>query len=604
METNVLCERKEQVALSDLFERINVLLQDCDDIEEKEKMKKALQKMNETTSYMILGEVGVGKTSILKSLFQDIFEPDENILGDICEYRWGEQEFLTPVSDGIQKRFLTNENIKGLSIYDSKGLNCIGENSYNRICKLAESCDSVFVVVPADHVNSSSLWDMIEGFPDKKMIFFLTKCDLVSEEELKANLNKLDTYMKDSNITAPVFAVSTVEDGGNGRITSLEEVRSYIRNQVIGVNPMLNKQWENVEETKKLLIQLQKSFSLRKKQYLSDAEILQKINLSMDDYVANHKKTLAVFLKKLEIEINKDIDSYQQEIISKMDPYKIKERFRKKEDFQDYLNMVNENYKNMMNESVNRKTIEVIKECLHDLEIIFNEATGYFNTRENIMELNDRFYGSLAKSRKQMVAETKEVVVSTGELYRTLSDASETLFLQIWNARKKYDLEIRKRRKVSTAVGATVGTAGGVGGGFLLAAITTTALDGLASASLIGTIVGITGGIALVGIGVIVGAVVINSIVKDLWDPKAADRMEETTQKCIEQFKAEVNNTRQKMLEQISVQVTEIFENEIATVDGCFTEFRMSVNIDERKLPMLEQKLIETEKIMQQIDMI
>ncbi len=603
MEGNILCERKEQTVLSGLFEDMSVLIQDSDDTVEKEIIKKALQGLTDTTTYIVLGEEGTGKTSLLHILFQDIFEVKEDMLGDICEYRWGEQEFTTPLIDGFQKKFLSSENMKGLTIIDTKGINCVNDAALKRINESAEKCDAILVVLDAGCVGSIRLWDFIEAFPSKRMLFFLTKCDLISSEELEKNIEKVKCYMKESNISAPVFPISITEDKLiNGTVT-LEEVRLHIREQLIGSNPMLSKQMQNVEEAKKVLVQLQDSFLLRKKQYESDAGILQKINQSMDSYVANHKKVIAELIGKLTIEVNKDIDDYEREIISKLDPYKIKERFRKKEDFEDYLNMVNENYKTMMNDSVNRKTIEAIKGCLHDLEIVFQEAVGYFNTRENILELNDRFYGSLSKSRKQMVAETKETVVSTSELYRTLSDASETLFLQIWNERKKYDAKIRNRKILSTLGGGSVlGTAGAVGG---------VALGGAVSSAVGGTIGGIAGvlvgGIAvvgLVGIGVIVGAVVVNSIAKTLYDPKAAEKMEEATQKCIGQFKAEVDHTRSKMIEQISAQITEIFEKELAAVDGCFTDFRISVNIDEKKIPVLEQKLTETQRLLMEINSI
>lgn len=116
--------------------------------------------------------------------------------------------------------------------------------------------------------------------------------------------------------------------------------------------------------------------------------------------------------------------------------------------------------------------------------------------------------------------------------------------------------------------------------------------------------IGLLAGVGLVGIGVIVGAVVVNSIAKTLYDPKAAQKMEETTQKCVEQFKAEVNHTRAKMIDQISLQITEIFEKELASVDGCFTDFRIAVNIDEKKIPALEQKLLETQRLIMEIDTI
>lgn len=607
MEANILSERTEQTTLSNLFEGLSTLLQDSDDTAEKEKIKRALQGMTDTTTYMVLGETGTGKSSLLGALFQGVFEATENMAGDVCEYRWGEQEFITPLSNGFQKKFLTSENMKGLSVIDTKGLNCFDEKALIRVKELAKKSDALFVVLEANHITGSRLWDIIESFPSKRMLFFLTKCDLLLSKELETNIEKVKCYMKESNISAPVFPISITKDKLINGTVSLEEVRFYIRNQLIGPNPMLSKQRENVEEARQLLVQLQESFSLRKKQYASDAEILQKINRSMDDYVASHKKVIADLIGKLAIEVNKDIDNYEKEIISKLDPYKIKERFKKKEDFEYYLNMVNDNYKNLMSDSVNRKTIEAIKGCLHDLEIVFQEAVGYFNTRENIMELNDRFYGSLSKSRQSMVAETKETIVVTGELYRTLSDASETLFMQIWKEREKYDAKIRNRKVLSTIGGGGTLGAAGVAGAVAIGEVAKGAVIGLlgeAAASAVGGIVGCLAGVGLVGIGVIVGAVVINSIVKTFWDPKAAEKMEEATQKCIERFKAEVENTRVKMIEQISAQITEIFEKELASVDGCFTDFRISVNIDEKKIPALEQRIIETEKLIREINTI
>ncbi len=622
MAENILCERKEQTVLSNLFEGLSTLLQDSDDTEEKERIKKALQNMTNTTSYMVLGEKETGKTSLLRFLFQDIFETSEDMTGDICEYRWGEQEFTTPLADGFQKKFLASENMRGLSIIDTKGLNCVNETTLVKIEEAAKKCDVILVVLDANHITSSRLWDIIESFPAKKMIFFLTKCDLISSAALKENIEKVKCYMKESNIYAPFFPISITKDNLIDGTTALEEVRLYIRENFIGSDPILKKQRENVEEAKKLLVQLQESFLLRKKQYLSDYGILQKINQSMDGYVANHKKVIADLIGKLTIEINNDIDDYEKEIISKLDPYKIKERFREKEDFEDYLNMVNENYKTMMNDSVNRKTIEMIKKCLRDLEVVFQEAVGYFNTRENILELNDRFYGSLSESRQTMVAETKKTIITTGELYKTLSDASETLFLQIWNERKKYDTRIRNRKMLSiggsvtsAAVGGVISAIGGIGGttGAVTAETTAVAAGTTAAGTTAAATATTETGMAIVGgtsfpivlviiIGVIVGAVAINIIAKNLYDPKAADKMEEATQKCIEQFKAEVDNTRVKMIEQISTQITEIFENELASVDGCFTDFRISVNIDEKKIPLLEQKLIETGKLLEQIN--
>ncbi len=620
MQKNVLCERDERVALTTLFEDFSVILQDCDDNNVKARIKNALQEMNDTTMYMVIGEEKVGKTSLINAVFENVFKASGEMIGDICEYRWGEQEFTTPIKEGFQKRFLASEELKGLSIVDTRGLECINKESFQKISEMAQKCGAIFVVLDVKRVNSPKVWDVIEKFPEKRMLFFLTKCDLVTKDDLDRSIDKIKVYMNESNISATVFPISLSETEKIPGVATIDNVRLHIKNQLIGENPILSKQRENIKEVKSLLAELHNSFALRKEQYHSDAEILLEINRSMDSYIVNHKTTITDFIDNLAIEINKDIDSYEEEIISKLDPYKIKERFQRKEDFEDYLNMVNENYKNMMNESINRKTIEAIKSCLHDLEIVFQEAVGYFNTRENILELNDRFYGSLSNSRKQMVVQTKNAVMETGEFYKTLNEASETLFLQIWEARKKYDAQIRNRKALSTIVGGGAGGTLGALGGLAIGASASAAATGAVSAAAgavgvttgagtlagIGTVAGtLVGGvalIALVGIGFIVGTVLINSIAKAIFDPRSASKLNEVTARCIEQFKEEVNHTRVKMIEQVSTQISSIFENELTSVDSCFTEFRMSINIDEKKLPIIEQRLLETEKLINAID--
>lgn len=586
MVDNILCDKKEQIILNNVFEDFKVLLQDSDAAEEKEKVKNSLKRMADTTTYLVLGDEGVGKTSLLNALFQDMVSFSDGFSGELCEYRWGEQEFLTPVSDGMQKKFVAAENMRGISIVDTRGINQFSAETRIKVKDQIERSSAVFVVFSADNIRSPKLWDMLEGCPQKRMLFFLTKCDLLSPAALRANIEKVKRYMQDSGIAAPVFAVSMTSVGGGQEVTAIDEVRAYIRENVVGKNPVLHRQMENVAQMRKLVVQLKDSFALRKKQYESDYEILQKINGSLDDYMCNHKKFMDSFIGKIVAEINKDIDNYECEIISKLDPYKIKERFQKREDFEAYLNMVNENYRTMMSESINHKTVEAIKSCLRDLEMVFKEATGYFNTRENILVLNDKFYGSLSVSRRQMVDETREMVVSTGELYRTLSDASETLFMQIWNERKKYDNRIRCSKAISMAGGAAAG--GYAGATYLTAALGVTA--------------GSLAGIFLLAIGAIVGALVIKKMAKELYAPHAADQMEKATGKCIEQFKEEVNHTRVEMIEQVTRQITTIFEDELAAVDNCFTEFRMSVNIDERKIPLLEQKMQEAEELLLKLD--
>ena len=596
MKTNVLCEREGQTVLSNLFEELSVLLQDSDDKEEKDRVQDSLKRMNDTATYMLLGEEGVGKTSLLHMIFQEILPEQDDMASDLCEYRWGETDYESPVTEGIQKKFISSDNMRGISIIDTKGIKRFGKNTLEKIQVMTEACSAIFVVFDVSNVKSTRLWDIIETFPKKKMIFFLTKCDTVSAETLKENITKVKAYMQESNIDAPVFPVSITKDCMSKDISSLESVRSYIREQVIGENPLLKRQEESIKEMQMMLTQFQESFQLRKKQYESDARILQKINASLDKYVSNHREIVMDFNKKLEALISKDIDDYEQEIISKMDPYKIKERFKTKEDFMDYLNIVNDNYRSMMNDSVNRKTIEIMKSCMRDLEIVFQEASGYFNERESILALNDRFYGSLSQSRKHITTETRETAIMAGKFYTTLSDASIELFLQVWNERKKYDYKIALR-EIFSIVSTGGGTAAVLGcngykGAKLAKLLFDTTKTGLGM---------ITPQFWIILIIDFLSVKFIDYIAKKIFDPMAADKMEKNVHECIEQFKKEVDRTRRVMIEQVTGQVADLFEKELADIDSCFTDFRISVNVESEKLPLLEEKTKLVDELMEQI---
>lgn len=595
----LLCYDEEQSAVSAFFEKVAFLLKDCDECEEKDKIKEIIHDINNNVSYIFVGESGVGKTTLIQSIFGNIFEVNQNVVADICEYRYGENKFITQPINGFGKIFIPAEKLKGISVIDTKDVQCLRKETSEKLAQILSKSGVIFVVLDAQKINSPRIWDVIENFSEKNMVFFLTKCDLLKSKEIENCLDKLKIYMREAGISAPIFPVSCVSNRVVGTVP-LEEVCSFVQKQIIGETPFLSKQGRNIEETSILLNQMKESYFLRKKQFESDIQILNKISVGLDEYVINQEKIVNNLIDKVTEEICKDIDEYQNEIISKMDPFKIKERFRCREDFVSYLNLVNANYQKIMSDAVTAKTTSAIKGCLHELELVFEDAVGFFNQREDILAISDKFYGSLSVGRKQMLDDTKENTVAICDCYKTLCEASETLFLQIWNERDRYDKKKALERGLSIGGGGTVGA---VGGAFLaksLIGATTTGATGLGAA--IGTVAGVFTTVGLVTIGVIIGAATIHAIAKALYEPKADAHLEEVTQKCIAQFKNEVSQTREVMIIQVSEQIKEIFKKEIATVDGCFAQFRISVNSEEKTLPLLEMNLEHTQELLSKIN--
>lgn len=575
---NELCEREERGILNELYQDVLYLLKDSDVLEIKEQIKDALKNISTTTTYVVIGEGQAGKTSLLKILFEDIIEIPEKMESDICEYRWGEQAAETLIEDGFQKKFFPVAQLQGLSIVDSKGIREMSPNTFHKMKELVGNSQVVFVVLDISNINSSKVWDVIEDNAQTNMIFFITKCDLVSEKELQVVIEKTQLYIHDAGISAKLFPVTTKESKKMSGIVPIDNVRTYIKESIIGQNPILSKQQDNIYQLDKILSEYKESLSLRQRQYRSDAKILQKINNAMDHYVINQQEMIDTLITKVTREINKDIENYQQEIISKMDPYKIKERFHCQEDFENYLNMVNDNYKKMMTDSINRKTIETMKECLHNLELVFQESVGYFNKREKILRLEDKFYGSMSQGRRKLIDETRNVSIEVIDFYKTLTEASEELFLQIWHAREEYERRINVGNSISKT------------GGLLSASGLGIALNLISKLS-----------IPLITLISIIGFETIHHMAATIFESRAANKMKEATKKSITEFKQEVECIRKKMIEQITEQITELFSKELKFADNYFTEFRMSVNIDEQKLPELECKLEKAENLLNQI---
>lgn len=597
---NVLCQKEEQNSINELFEKISALLQDSDDNDEKERIKKVIRSLGDTISYVVMGDSGVGKTSLLRGVFQGIYDFPTEKESDICIYRYGEEEYETVLPNGAHKRFIPHQEINGISIVDIKGKCFVGCKTDSRVEELIEKGSVIFVVFDVMKINVPPIWDMIERYPEKKFLFFVSKCDMVKENDIVSGFDKLQRYMKEAGTEGPIFSLNTC---------TLGEVRQFIKNNLLGANPIIDRQQNNIINAHNMVEQLIDSFQKRKSQYLSDARILNQINASLDSYVINHKKNISLLINSLESDINKYIDAYQNEIISKLDPYKIKERFHAKEDFIYYMNMVIDNYKTMMNESVNEKTMAVVRAYMDDLETIFREAIGYFNKRENILSLEDRFYGTLAVNRKQLVIDTRRVAEESEQYYKSLGEASEELFMQIWKAKDKQE----SKKNVRKSMALTSGGIAGMGAGAVavkaakigaVAKIATMAeATSVAKAATLGVgLCGGTLGMAILLVSTIIGAATINSMAKTLFDSSSDTSMEKVTQQNIEQFKEEVRRNREQMINDISTNVRDIFEKEMCSVDSCFTEFRKTIHIDERKIALLEDKIEEVRTLLCEIE--
>lgn len=345
---------------------------------------------------------------------------------------------------------------------------------------------------------------------------------------------------------------------------------------------------KQVEFVKETLSAVSSSFKKREKQMLTDTEIVNKINLKIDEFRAEHKVKVDGLLSSLMLDIDEAVDKYGDEIVRRLDPKVIKERFHKKEDFELWLTTINDSYKDTMERTVDRKTQSAIRSYLIDTEDVFEVASSYLSDREALIPIEDSFYGTLSSSKKMITQEIHSKISEITVYNKSLYDASEELFNGIWQARKKYDA----KRYATTAV-STIAGAGGVS---VAAGLATSAAVAIVEAS------GITVG-ALAGLPIIAGiaafaisGIIIAKIASKLSAAIYSSSLEKDVQACINEFKDEIHKSKLAMQGHITESITLIFDNELKSLDRTFLEFRKTAYIDEDKIPKLADKMLQLER--------
>ena len=91
---------------------------------------------------------------------------------------------------------------------------------------------------------------------------------------------------------------------------------------------------------------------------------------------------------------------------------------------------------------------------------------------------------------------------------------------------------------------------------------------------------------------------------KKIFSAKNMADLEKKTQECIFDFKEEVLKIRKEMTGQILTAVEELFQRELANLDQTFVDFRMSVNIDSKNIPLLEERLKTVSQLMDKVKLL
>ncbi len=593
--TKVSFLNDDKKLMQQLLGTVGELIKDSDAAEEKELVRQFLQKVSDAMTFVAIGDTGVGKSTFLSEVFGRYLyagETPQSTEG-IREIRGGVQEAEFDVNEFYVRQFRAVPALEGICIVDTQGIDTLQEGPCREQIKgMVQKSDVLFAIFDARQIKSFDVWDFLEETSSKKAVFVMTKCDLADEETLAFNRVKLQSYMQDADIEAPIFMTAFGDTAQIKPEENIDALKRYVRKEILGETPTLTKQQQNMEYLTGMLASFKHSYEMRRRQFEADKAILADINRAMDTFVMRNESVVNRLKADLQEIIDREIENYQNTMIDKMDPLKIKEFCPGgPADVEGYLAAVNDNYREIMNRQISGRTQETVRQYLSDLQNVFEEATGFFRKRQSLIALEDEFYGSLAVTKKDITYQVEDTVVNLGRFYQELAQASDELFMKAWQAREVYDKTVRQSEKRGMALGGLGGAGAGsaaVGIGALLVKA--------------GTIGQLAAGAALWPVvGLLVGAVLISKLAKRMAKASAQANMYAEYQACVAEFKEEVAKIKAEMSAEIMDTITAIFDRELKNADGSFTDFRMTVNIDSRNIPVLECRMQTVDELMEQI---
>jgi hypothetical protein len=331
------------------------------------------------------------------------------------------------------------------------------------------------------------------------------------------------------------------------------------------------------------------SFMKREQQMMIDSNIINRINSKIDTFRDEHKVKIENLLSALMRDVDEAVDEYASAIIRGLNPKRIKERFNNKDDFELWLTIKNEHYKGKMEKTVDRRTQSALKTYLIDVEDVFETAVSYLSDREEIITIEDPFYGSLADCKTLITRSTRNTIKELTGYNKSLYEASEDLFNGIWEARQKYD-----NKRLITEI--AVNTAGGAAVSALLGA--GVKVIGGAGAKAVGGVLAVKALPIVAGLAAaVIGVVVISRVASKLGESLNSGSFEKDVQACINEFVEEISKSKLSMQTHLTESIKLTFENELKSLDRTFLDFRRITYIDEDKIPKLAAKLRELEDL-------
>lgn len=560
--------QKYKIQIDQIVRELHDLTIDISHTELEKVVSDLRNRINEPFMFVIVGEVKVGKSSFVNALLgsdKEICKVSPAPMTDtIQQIIYGEKEEIIMVSPFLKKITQPVEILKEIAIVDTPGTNTIIDLHQEITERFIPASDLIVFVFEARNPYRQSAWTFFNFIHEdwrKKIIFVLQQKDLLTEEDLKVNIQGVHDYAVKKGIPDPItFAVSAkLELENSHEASGYLPLRAYIKENITGGKAPGLKLQNNITTSKNINERISSGVNDRKKQWESDIvfrniitqtldEQSVKSSAQVDQLVGNLLSTYdrITFKKQTELSIGLSFVSLLRR--------QIRSVFIKKENPQKWLDDLANSFDQELNSELKSKLNDGVVEIANSIQQMGKMIDLKIQNSQTILKNNHDIFSDIAERRSN-------VLIDLQKTFANFMSKSENFIDQ--------ELFGDKENLVpNLATGSGIAAVG---------IILSTFLSGM--------VADVTGGI-LTAVGLLFAGV----------------SMGKKKRQIIGSFKEAIAGGRLRLDREVNEKLKTYISNIKGKIDANFHEFDKLIEMEEMQIKLLEQKHQSVEKRLEKLE--
>ncbi len=372
--------------------------------------------------FVIVGEVKAGKSSFINALLEveeEICKVAPSPMTDtIQQIIYGDPPHEEIINPYLKKIYQPVDILREIAIVDTPGTNTIIEHHQEITERFIPGSDLIVFVFEAKNPYRQSAWDFFDFIHDdwrKKIIFVLQQKDLLSEQDLKINIDGVRKHAIGKGVEEPIiFAVSALqEQAGDQGKSGFTDLRHFIQENITGGRAAVLKLKSNINTAEQLAEKINDGLSLRRKQWEIDKTF-------RDDISNTLKKQRELSHDQVDVLVENLVAGYDRTLYDKADELSrvlslgavlrrsFSSIFSRKSSIKEWLAEFAKSLEEDLHADLRRRLNERVLELAESIQQMGQIVDLKLRSSQTILKDDHEIFSSIARRRAKVLTELQE----------------------------------------------------------------------------------------------------------------------------------------------------------------------------------------------------